>query len=260
VSPLQQSHLQFCLLFVQMGAVATLLLRLYWSGLARLYKSFFVYMAIQLAESVVVTAVMFRPRLYGMAYFAGQSAKLVVSVFVVLELYRLALADQPALARFGQKTVGYLLGAAALAAVCGLAFDSSIPPGQSIILHRFFSFERTMYVWLLIFLLFISLFILWFPVRLKRNAAIYIGGFAVYSCARSSGLLFVNVLPVRFTGPLGIAMLVVSITCLIGWVFALRREGEETTTVIGHRWNRQAIGQLTDQLDSINSSLARFSR
>ena len=74
------------------------------------------------------------------------------------------------------------------------------------------------------------------------------------------GALFGSFFILYILAFMGIAMLVVSISCLIGWAFALRREGEETTTVIGHRWNPQAIGQLTDQLDSINSSLARLSR
>jgi hypothetical protein len=260
LSPFQQSPLQLGVFYLQTGATAALILRLGLSGLSKIYKSFFAYLAIQLAEFVALVLVSFHARFYGFTYFAGQGVRVVLSVFVVLEVYQLALADQPALARFGQRTVGYVLGAAALAAICGLALDSSVPPGQSIFLHHFLSFERTMDVWLLIFLLLISLFLLWFPVRLKKNVALYIGGFVVYSFARSFGLLFVNMLPVQFTIPLGTAMLAVSISCLAVWVFELRREGEEVTTVIGHRWNPAAMGRLMDQLKSINASLARLPR
>jgi hypothetical protein len=260
MSPVQQSPLQLLLFYLQIGATTALLFRLYWSGLSGTYKALTAYFSIQLAEFIILALVRSHGTLYAYAYFAGQCLKLIVGVAVVLELYRVALAQQPSLSRYGRQTVGFVLGAAALLAVCGLMLASSVPTGQSQIVHDFLSFERTMNAALLFFLLLISLFLLWFPVRLKRNVALYIGGFLIYSVARSFGLLFVNILPMRFTVPLGTGMLVVSGACLIGWVLALRREGEEATTVVGHRWNQAAIGHLTDQLDSINSSLARLSR
>jgi hypothetical protein len=133
-----------------------------------------------------------------------------------------------------------------------------VPPGQSPLLHHFFAFERTMDACLLIFLLLIGFFITWFPVRLKRNVALYIGGFLIYSLARSSGLLLLNILPSQFAWPLGLAMLFVSPACLLAWLLMLQPEGERATVLLGHRWNPAAIGRLTDQLDSINASLARL--
>jgi hypothetical protein len=247
-------------LWLSVGATAALMLKLRRSGLSATYRYLFLYLAVELAEFTVALSDPAYGKIYRYTYVAGQGLKTVLGIVVVLELYRLALAEQPALARFGQRTVGFVLGAAALLAVCGLALDSSIPQGQSRVVHDFLSFERTMNVCVLIFLVFISLFMAWFPVRLKRNVVVYMWGFAIYSLARSSGLLLVNVLPVRFTVPLGTAMLLVRLACLVVWLIALRRDGEQTTTVIGHRWNPAEIGHLRDQLDSINSSLARFSR
>lgn len=248
--------------FLWLSAIATgaLILKLILSGLSATYRYIVIYLAVELTEFVVLLLDPAYGKIYRYTYVAGQGLKTVLGILVVLELYRLALAEQPALARFGQRTVGFVLGAAALLAVCGLALDSSIPPGQTRIVHDFLSFERTMNVCVLIFLVFISLFMVWFPVRLKRNVVLYIWGFVVYSLARSSGLLLINVLPVRYTVPLGTAMLLVRLGCLTVWLIALKPDGERTTTVLGHRWNPAAMGQLTDQLDSINSSLARLSR
>ena len=60
------------------------------------------------------------------------------------------------------------------------------------------------------------------------------------------------------THPLSAAMLSISFLCLIVWLFALRRQGEETTTVIGHRWNPARMERLTGQLEAINASLSRL--
>jgi hypothetical protein len=252
--------LELGFLWLSVGTTAALMLKLFLSGLAATYRYLFAYLAVELAEFAVAMLDPGYGMLYSCTYVAGQATKTVLGILVVLELYRLALADQPALARFGRRTVGIVLGVAALLAACGLRLDSSVPSGQSWLLHDFLSFERTMDVCVLIFLVLISLFMVWFPVRIKKNVALYIWGFAIYWLARSSGLLLINVLPVRFTVPLGTAMLLVRIGCLLTWLFVLQPEGEETTAVLGHRWNPGAMGRLMDQLKSINASLARLPR
>jgi hypothetical protein len=252
--------LELGLLWLSVAAIAALMLKLRVSGLSATYRYLFIYLAVHLFETTILLLDTAYGKLYRYSYVAGQGLKTALAILVVLELNRLALAEQPALARFGQRTVGFVFAAAAALAVCGLVLDSSVPPGQTRIVHNFLTFERTMNVCVLIFLMLISFFMVWFPVRLKKNVALYIGGFAIYSLARSSGLLLINVLPVRYTVSLGTAMLVVRIGCLLTWFFALRPEGEETTTVLGHRWSPAAAGRLTDQLESINTSLARLSR
>jgi hypothetical protein len=190
----------------------------------------------------------------------GQAVKIVLVVFVVLELYRLALAGQPALAKYGQETAGVALATAACVASLGLLVDSTVPPGRSVILYRFFSFERTMDTWILILLVVICLFMTWFPVRMKRNVAFYLGGFMFHFFARPAGLLLLNVLGSRFENPLNEAMLGVSSACLVLWLFAFGAAGEKATTVVGHRWDPGAMDKVTGQLNAINASLMKLSR
>lgn len=254
------SPLQLGLLYLNIAGEAALLLRLLFSGLAGIYVSLFLFLTADLAEMVGLAVIPLNTKLYGSLYMAGQAVNSVLAVFVVLELYWLALEGHPALARYGRKTVGYVLAAAAAIAACLLVVGHTVPTGQSPVLHNFFSFERTMDVWVLIFLVAISIFMSWFPVRLRRNVAFYIGGFLVYFFSRASGLMLVNLLPPRFQYPVDTAVGFVQFACLLVWLFALRREGEETTTVIGHGWNPAAMERLTAQLASINASLERLSR
>ncbi|MGH9558520.1 MAG: hypothetical protein ACRD30_04710, partial [Bryobacteraceae bacterium] len=183
----------------------------------------------------------------------------ILAVFVILELYRITLAGSPAIATFGQKAVGLVLAAAAALAILGLALDRSVPPGQSWLLHRFYSFERTMDIWMLIFLVIVISFMSYFPVKMKRNSVFYIWGFAVLFFSQSAGLLALNWAP-TLRDPINIAMLALSSSCLVVWLFALQRKGEERITIVGHSWNPAAMEHLTGQLAAINARLMRASR
>jgi hypothetical protein len=253
------SRLELAFFYVNVIAKAALTLRLFLSGLHAVYRSFFLYLAFDLTESVILAIVPFDTE-YRNIYMAGHGIKVILGVLVVMELYRVALAGQPALSAYGQRTVAYFLVAAMLLAAGGLRLDSSIPAGQPVILHYFLSFERTMDAWLMGFLVIISLFMGWFPVRVKRNVVFYIAGFVLYFFSRSTGLLLTNMLPTRFARPVSIAMLGVSFGCLLTLLLALRREGEEATVVVGHVWNPAEVEHLTSQLDAINASLVRLSR
>lgn len=246
--------------YLNIAATAALLVRLWASHLAPVYRWLFVYLAVGVLQQCTLVFIPRNTILYGSVYIFGQASKIVLVIFVVLELYRLALAGQPALAKYGQKTAGVVLCAAAGIAALGLLFDRTVPPGRSVVLYRVFAFERTMDSFVLIFLVLITLFMTWFPVRMKRNVAFYLVGFMVQFFARSEGLLLLNVLSKQLENALNIAMLAISTTCLLVWLFAFGEEGEKVTTVIGHRWDPGAMDRVSGQLDAINASLMKLSR
>ncbi len=254
-----QAHWLSAMWYLNLAATLALALNLIRTGLFRVYRFLFVYLAADAAQTVDLMLLRNHRRAYAWNYVFSQPFKVVLAVFVVLELYRVALAQRPALARFGRDTVGYVLAAAAVGAFALLMLDSSVSPGQSRVLHVLFSFERTMDIWMLIFLIAISAFMTWFPVRMTRNGALYIAGFAMYFLARATGLLLVDLAP-DFKKSLDPALLSVSFACLMVWLFALRRDGEQATVVIGHIWDPEAMVRLTGQLNAINARLLRLSR
>jgi hypothetical protein len=142
-------------------------------------------------------------------------------------------------------------------AAAGLYFGPSVPPRRWPPLHYFLSFERTMDSVLVVLLIVISLFLLWFPLKIRRNAALYIGGFVGYFLARAGALLAMNTWP-AYTRALNVGALAFSLACLIGWIVLLRREGEVGEVVTGHRWNPREMDRLTAQLDAINTRLMRI--
>jgi hypothetical protein len=246
--------------YLNIAVTIALLFRLIWSRLFRVYRWLFLYIAADALQQCVGLLFPRNTNRYAEAYMVGQALKIVLVVFVVLELYRLALSGQPALAKYGQETAGITLVAAACVAALGLLLDPTAPPGRSIILYRFFSFERTMDTWVLIFLVVICLFMTWFPVRMKRNVVFYLGGFMLHFLARSAGLLLLNVLSAARHDALNNAMLSISFACLVMWLCAFGEAGEKATTVVGQSWDPGAMEKVRGQLDSINASLTKLSR
>ena len=91
--------------------------------------------------------------------------------------------------------------------------------------------ERSVDLFALIILILMAAFWLRFPVRARRNLAVWFGGFLLYSVSRGTGLLLTNRFP-QLTHALSVATLAASLACLIGWSLMLTREGEKEIVVI----------------------------
>ena len=250
-------------LYVSLALTGTLVLRMALARLHWVYPLLFWYLALDLGESVNFALAIFynRGTYYGYSYLVGQALKMILAVFVVREIYQLALENHPAIAAFGRKTVSYVLSASAAVAVCGILLESGASTqGKSTILVNFFTIERTVDTALLVFLIVITAFMFWFPVRLKRNVTFYVAGFVAYFFGRAAGLLMVNLFPASYRSGVSAGTVCITIGCLLVWLFALTGEGETSTTVVGHLWNRDSAERLLLQLDAINRNLSRLGR
>jgi hypothetical protein len=248
------------LCFLDLSAILLLLLRLAWLKLYRGYRLLFVYFAVMAVEIALAAWIPQKTNLYAEFYFGAQSVLIVLAVCIVQDLYKQALELHPALATFSRRSVLAVAAFAAVVAAFGAALDRQVLPGQYANVHRFLAIERTLDLMILIFLLLISGFILWFPVKVRRNIVVYIGGFVVFHLSRTVGLLLTNLLPQRNLIPLSNAMQVVFLFCALFWSLGLRTEDLDSRTVAGHRWDPEAMKKLSGQLDAINSALSRFVR
>ena len=253
-------QLERWLWYLNIGAAVVLLARLYAQQLAPLYPSLSAYLLADTLQQALELAFERNRMLYAQIYFAGQALKVALAIWVVLELYKLALAGQPALARFGRRTLGYLFFAAAAISAMGLFPDVGVSDNRYPILLIFLRSERSVDLVTLVVLILMSGFLLWFPVRVRRNVAFCLGGFVLYSFQRWTGLLLISLLGPQSARLLSPWMLAASLACLLGWTLTLRREGESRIMVTGHRWNSAEAERLTVQLDAINSRLVRLVR
>jgi hypothetical protein len=247
--------------YLNIAATLILIMRLRLRGLDRIYGIFCWYLLTDLVQQALALLVHGQRR-SAYVYMGGQAVKMILSVFVVMDLYAFALAAQPAMARYGRRMVGGILSISFLAAALGLLVlpivGSMETPGRSPVLYYFFAFERTMDSAVLFFLILVSVFMIWFPVRVPRNVAIYIGGFVAYFLTRWAGVLMYG-LRRDLMAALNLGVLSISLVCLIAWIALLRAEGETASTVTGHRWNPVEMDRLRGQLAAINARLETFS-
>jgi hypothetical protein len=243
------------------GLEAAVLVKFWSTGLLRIYKLLFSYLLFDCLANIAGMAIPYHTNAYGYYYFFAQTVKIAIAAVVCVEIYSLALEHHPALARFGRGAVGYILGAAALLPFIVLLVDRG-SNGPHPYLRTYFLFEQTMDLTMAIFLLLISVFMTWFPVRMRRNVVVYIGGFVVWALTRSAAVhmtkqLLGNVHAIKVVNSI---QLCVPLGCLVFWLVGFRAGGENRTAVVGHLWNRAEADRLTGQLDAINDSLERLRR
>jgi len=255
---MQLATVVLALWYANTAATVLLLVRLLVFRLARVYRWFWWYLLVSFAVTIVRIPLQNKPTLSANVYMAAHFAGVVISVFLVMDLYRFALAAHPAIAQFGRRGVGYLLGAAFLVAGASLLLLPVVGPGPSKVLYYFLAFERTADSAVLLFLLLASAFMLWFPVRISQNVAVFIGGFVTYFVSRWATLLAIGMRNVWVDG-LNVGMLALSLLCLIGWIALLRPQGETTAVLTGHGWNAAEMERLSGQLTAINAKLEGFS-
>lgn len=253
-----QNAIQF-LWYCNTAAGFALILRLFTTGLAGSYRSLLYYILADGTEEILGVWFKSSGNWSAIIYFIGQTAKLFLAIVIALEMYWDGLAGHPALARFGQRMVGYALLAATAVAFAGLAIDPAVPAGQSKLVHYYFVFERTIDWVVLILLLLLFGFMSWFPVRVRKNFAVYIAVFIVFFFAHPLGLLALNFWP-HLLDPVRVGQLAVSLLCVLTLTLFLRREGEVEITVTGHRWDPAAMEKLAGDLIAINARMERMNR
>lgn len=249
-------------LCLTIGLNAAVLVKLCVTGLIKIYRLLFCYLVLDFFVTIVGSLIPHNTTAYGYYYFAVQTLKIGVAALVLMEIYALALESTPALAQFGRNSVGYILLGAALFPFALLWVDRSFYTGPHPFIRAFFLFEQTTDGTMAAFLIVISIFLAWFPVRLRRNVIVYISGFIVWSLSRSAGLHFFNqnFANKQLREAYGTAQILIGAGCLLYWLAAMRRQGEARTAVVGHLWNRQEAERLTEQLNAINDGLARLRR
>lgn len=249
-------------LCLTIGLTAAVLLKLCVTGLVKIYRLLFGYLLLDFLTTIVGFSIPHNTTAYGYYYFVAQTLKIGVATFVVMEIYALALESTPALAQFGRNSVGYIVAGAAVVPFALLWIDRSVYTGSHPFIRAFFLFEQTTDGTMAVFLILISIFIAWFPVKLRRNVIVYTGGFIVWWLSRFASVHFINR---QFTNAnirvaFNTAQILIETLCLLLWLIGMRREGEVRTAVVGHLWNRQEAERLTAQLDAINDGLARLRR
>ncbi len=246
---------QVALLILQVSILAGLVARVVLTGLFRTYPYFFGYLLVACLQALILSFLSPGSPNFVFPWLISQALLTCFGALIVLELYSLVLRDLTGIASTSRRYLRICLGLAILASLPLLLLEQT-PHG---IVNTFMVIDRTLVTSLLIFVLLLTAFLVYYPIRINRNLVVYSIGYAVYFMAKASGLLFVNIIQARYR-QFGVGLVTVSTLAMLFWLVGLRREGEEKKITLGHRWNRENQDRVLAQLKAINASLLRGRR
>ncbi len=226
------------------------------------YRFFFVFLVFRVARSLALSLVPFQRDAYGWIWIGTQPVMWFLYVLVVLELYGLVLENYKGLATLGRWAVTVGLAIALLISALTVGPDLGGYPDSYPILRYCSAIDRTVQSGLVIFLLFITGFLAWYPVAVSRNVLVHCIVYAAYFLSGAAAMLVRNTtigseLALQMAS-LGLTS--VSLACIVVWVLMLNRKGEEVKVAGRPQWQPEDEKHLIDQLASINASLLRAAR
>jgi hypothetical protein len=246
---------QQVLLAVQTVALVGLCARLWFAGLHRVYPYFFCYLFLLLFQVAVGASLPFYSNLYRNFYLGTESLIICFYALIVLELYSVVFDDLAGIAAISRRYIKMVLAFAIVISLLPLRLEKA----PVTITEHFFVFERTVVFSLVLFVLLIAAFLIYYPVPLNRNVIVYSIGYVVYFLTKATAL-FINNLSYSWKRQVSTVLLGVSTASLLFWLFALHRQDESKTLIIGHQWNPEDEERLLAQLKAINTSLLRAAR
>lgn len=249
--PLEQQFLNVA----QIAALLGLCAKLWWSGLYKLYAFFFTYVVLEFLQALIPVFVPLDSPIYRDGYVASEALILCSYALVVLELYSVVLRDLEGIASVARRYIKVTLAVAIVLSLLPLAIEK-VP---STLTGYLFIFERPIISSIVVFVLLISGFLVYYPVPLGRNVIVYLAGYAAFFLTTATVALMQN-LGLFWNRQISSVAMAIFIACLMFWLIALNRKGENKRMVVGHKWNLGDEQRLLAQLEEINASLLRSRR
>ena len=258
------------LLWLTIGACLVLYLRLRQQGLHRVYRVFAAFVLFRAARATALAAlppiwyglkhrpyVRFANNVYGWGWTLTEPLLWVLHVLVVLELYSLVLQNYKGVASMGRWAVLAGLAIAIVLSSLTLPAELSHSAEHSPILRVVGVAVRAVDTSLVLFLLFITAFLVWFPIPLTRNVVLYSMVYAFYFTTGALAELARNLLGQSVWSGMNVAAACLQLLCFGIWTVFLNRAGESKTVVVRHALAPQHEEILVQQLAAINASLMR---
>ena len=259
--------------WVTLAAFIVLYLRLRQQGLHHVYRVFAAFVLFRAVRDLALVAlpalwyglhhlpyVRLANNVYAWTWFVAEPPMWILHVLVVLELYSLVLQNYKGIASTGRWAVLAGLTVAVVLSCATLPAEMSHSAEHYTLLRWAFMASRGVHASLVIFLLFITAFLAWFPVPLNRNVVLYSMVYALYFITDTLTQMAYNLLGLGGRDAVDCTHDGVELLCLGVWIVFLNRAGEAKPVVVGHAWTAQHEEELMGQLAAINTSLTRSAR
>jgi hypothetical protein len=261
------------LFWLTIAGYLALYVRLRQQGLHRVYRVFAAFLLFRAASAVALSVLpplwyglqnhpytQFANRVYAWTWAVTVPMLWILQLLIVLELYSLVLQNYKGIASMGRWAV--LAGLAGAIVLASLALPSELSQSteHSPVLRIFGVVTLGLDSSLVIFLLFITAFLVWFPIPLSRNVVLYSMVYALYFTTGAVLEFVQNLHGLAVWGVMNIALTSINLLCLGIWIVFLNRASEATKVVVRQAWAPEHQEFLIAQLAAINSSLMRSAR
>jgi hypothetical protein len=247
-TPAWQVALQTCNLL----AFVLLLVRIVSIRLTGSYPALVVWTCANIAMSALALAMPMSKVFYYWFYIVAASAALILYLLAVLELYSKVLTHLAGFASAVRLAIPAIVTISVLISASLLPFEGT--PVRYI--DWFYRIDHVVIVSLIVFVLIITGFLAWFPIRVPRNSVVYSVGYAAY-LVPAGAVLFLANSGHRAPRMISTVGMIMSSLSLFFWAVALNAEGEKATVSPGHVLHPQDEDQLIRKLEAINRTLLR---
>lgn len=248
------------LVILNLGIVATLIIRFFVTGLFRPYRLFTAYLATLFLQAVIGMVLATGTTAYEYFYIVSEALQVILSAFIVMEMYAVVFRELPGLAKTGRKYIRYALSVAVVVSLSLMSFESA----SHNVLSYFLVFERVITTSLLFFVLFLTAFLSFvYTVPVSRNILLFTIGYAVFFLANSASLFLNTAQPYMsdlWFQALAVTAQAISFACFAFWTISLNAEGETKKVKFGLRWHPEDEDRLLDRIRSMNDTLLRAAK
>ena len=231
------------------------------------YRVFVAFLAFQLLESLlslVLYALDTKLHLdYRVLWMSLQVISWVLSLWMAYALLSEILKSLPGILRFSRVVLNVIFTLAIVLALLTVVPEYSAAGGAKFtnpidrVLIAVFVLNRAVAMAALLVLACILAFILWFPVEMRRNLAIFSVGLVAYFAVKVALLLARSYLSHESTRLLSTTMAFVVAACFAYWIVFITQQGQVVQVRWGHSWRLDEQRRLMNQLQSMNTALLR---
>jgi hypothetical protein len=250
--------------------VRLLSLRVKREGVYLVFALFLAFQLLTTAEYFVTTRWFADQVDYRILWLVSTAGLWIFSLALVYSLAKAVLAELPGVMRFSRVLLQIVFPTAIIIGLLTVRGEYSAAGGANYsdpldrLLVVAFALDRAISMSALLVLLAILGFILWFPVKMPRNLAIFSVGFVVYFGLKT-GLSLLRTYSTPGTFSRNTAQFVsngislVLVLCFIYWIVFIDPKGQTAAVRIGHSWRAKDQRRLLNQLESLDLALLRGS-
>jgi len=245
---------------VEVGLCLALVARLALLRLARQYPALVTALGVGALRALLLSNLNFRSTAYGVAYVVTEPLTWASNAWVAFEIYQKVLQSYQGISALGRKSLAAGLaisaGIACITSVRNIRWTGELYP----VLLVTAALSQGVSLTLLIFLVLISLFILWYPIPLKRNLLFYALGYSLVFISLGLGFFLRSAFGPQMARTVSYTHLAVWVGCLVFWLIGLRQSGEVVSTTMGSALRAGDQDRLLAQVEALNSLLLRTTR